>query len=813
MQIKFDSLNRYEVPKLFICNPGSVYTDGVLTNVVGCLSNTSGEELVLNFNAVSELNFRAYKVKYDDPNENRYAINLYRALQNRRMIFVDNVGYFIITSVNDGYANDTYYKDIRAESCEIEIQNKMLTYIENGTYQFTALLEKIVSTLPVWTIGEVDTAVTEKYRTFEDVSIELNSLAFLLEKMQDAYECIFVFDIINRRINVYDQNNYVVQTSIHLTKDDVINTIEISESAGELYTAISVLGDENLNIAPVNPLGTNVIYNFNYYLSWMTDNLRVKVENWNDLISSKLDEYYNLNLSYYEKLTIQSNYRSNLKKLETQMDMYRRCRENIVADGSTNCVGEYNKEIEANGGTPIDISAEIDEVKADIDNRIALAQDEYDDTTALLNTITDEIDSLKTSIAAIHDCVSITEYFTESEYNELYNYIYEGSYHDEYIAVSDTMTYSEKFQQMKLLYDRAVSQLERASSPTQEFSIDVENFIFIKEFSEWSEQLETGCLINVELDIDDIAMLFLSNITVNYDDRTLNLTFGNRFTKFDPKALFDGILGNIKKSSNTLDYIKEILYPIKNGEFNAMKEALETSRTLTKNSVLASTNEEVVIDDTGYTGRRLLDSGQFDPRQVKITGKTMVFTDDAWETCKVALGELILGDGQTAYGINAETILGQIIMGNNLHIVDSNGIPLLEVVDGRIATTVADIEGVLTKIQQTADQIAIRVEKLENNDGVNSVTTTTGYTFNADGLTIHKSGDEITNLLDNTGMYVSRGDDNILIANNLGVEAINLTAKQYLVVGLNSRLENYTSDSDTKRTGCFFVGNTDLSLK
>lgn len=811
MQVKFDSLNRFEVPKFYICNPGSVYTDGVLSNVVGCLSDTTGEELVMNFNSVSELNFRVIKVRREDPEENQYATKLFKALQNRRMIFVDNIGYFIITNVDDGYADKTYYKDVRAESCEIEIRNKLLTYIEDGTYKFTDLLEKIVSTLPLWTIGFVDDAVAEKYRTFEDANTDLNTLDFILEKMQDAYECIFAFDTIRRQISVYDQNNYVVQTDIHITKDDLINTIEIAENSDNLYTALSVLGDDDLNIAPINPLGTNVIYNFDYYLDWMTDSLRSKVKNWKELVGSKMSEYYTLNLSYYEKLTLRSDYTLNLRKLETRIDMYRRCRENIVAEGNTDAVEEFNKEIEDAGGTPIDISSEVEETKAAIDNQIALAQDEYDVTMLLLSDVELELNTLNSAITEIHNSVSMSEYFSEDEYDELYNYIFEGSYHDEYITVSDIMTYSEKFQQMKALYDRAVFQLERTAKPSQEFSIDVENFIFVKEFENWSDQLETGSLINVELETDDVAMLFLSNITVNYDDRSLNLTFGNRFTKFDPKALFGSMLGNIKKSSNTLGYIREIVYPIKNGELNAMKEALEISRTLTKNSVLASTNEEVVIDDTGYTGRRMLSSGQYDPRQVKITGKTMVFTDDAWESCKVALGELLFGDGSSAYGINAKVLIGDAIIGNNLRILDNNGNDLFTVVDGKIESSVRGVRDdleTLTQVVQGEDGLLIRVSTLENTD-VSEVTTSTGYTFNADGLTIYETGSNIKNLLNNEGMYVSRivGEDeeSILVADADGVDALNLRSRQFLIIGENSRFENYDNGVESNRTACFHI--------
>lgn len=808
MKVKFDSLNRFEVPKMYVCNPGSMYKNGLLTKVVGCLSDTSDEELVLNFNATSELNFRVNRVRRDDPEENMYTHKLYRSIQNRRLIFVEDVGFFVITGVTDGFENGNYFKDVRAESCEIEIAQKILTYIEDGTYLFTELFEKVMATVPMWTIGHVDESVAVKYRTFEDINTDINVLAFLMDNIQDAYECICLFDVVNRRINIYDQNNYVHQTYIHITKDDVINSIEIVENSDDLYTAISVFGDNNLTISAVNPLGSNVIYNFDYYLGWMTPDLSEKVLEWQDLVESKTTEYYNLNLQYYELLTSRSNFQNEIDKITTQLTMYRRCRDNIVADGSTSNVDDYNKVIESNGGTAVDINLEIGEALQELDNLISIAQDEYSDMQLMLERANADLEALNGSITEICESLSMQNYFTNDEYSELYNYIYEGSYNDEYITISSVMTYSEQFQQMKTLFDRARSQLERVSKPTQEFSIDVENFLFVKEFESWSDQLETGCLINVELDDNDIAMLFLSNIMVNYYDRTLRLTFGNRFSKFDPKSVFDGVLGDIKKSANTLDYIKDTIYPIKNGEINTMKEALETSRTLTMNSAISSANEEVIIDGSGYTGRRLIEPGLYDPRQVKLTGKTLVFTDDAWDSCKVALGEFILSDGQTAYGLNAETILGQIIMGNNLTIVDSNGTPLLEVVDNKISSTVSNYENSLTQIQQTANDISIRIDALESNSEVTSVTTTTGYTFNAEGLTIHKSGDEITNLLDNTGMYVSRGEDYILTANNVGVEAINLTANQYLIVGVNSRFENYASSTDSKRTGCFFIGNT-----
>lgn len=122
-----------------------------------------------------------------------------------------------------------------------------------------------------------------------------------------------------------------------------------------------------------------------------------------------------------------------------------------------------------------------------------------------------------------------------------------------------------------------------------------------------------------------------------------------------------------------------------------------------------------------------------------------------------------------------------------------------------------DVDKAVSKLRgevETATRLARDAESLvfeviEN--GVDRVETTTGYRLDSEGLKISRSGEEMSNLLDNTGMYVKRGSDEILTANNEGVNAVNLHAKTYLIVGEGegrSRFEDYGSD----RTGCYWIG-------
>lgn len=108
------------------------------------------------------------------------------------------------------------------------------------------------------------------------------------------------------------------------------------------------------------------------------------------------------------------------------------------------------------------------------------------------------------------------------------------------------------------------------------------------------------------------------------------------------------------------------------------------------------------------------------------------------------------------------------------------------------------MEQVNTKV--THEDVTISIEKaLEQ--GIESVTTKTGFTFNEEGLHVSKSGSEMTTTVTEDGIRVLRNYSEVLTANNTGVKAEDLHATTFLIIGDNSRFEDYGS-----RTGCFWIG-------
>lgn len=103
--------------------------------------------------------------------------------------------------------------------------------------------------------------------------------------------------------------------------------------------------------------------------------------------------------------------------------------------------------------------------------------------------------------------------------------------------------------------------------------------------------------------------------------------------------------------------------------------------------------------------------------------------------------------------------------------------------------------------RMTEEDVKITIQN-ELSNGVDKVETNTGFTFNDEGLTVERSGSEMKTQITEDGMLVYKNGEAVLTANNIGVDAVNLHATTYLIIGNNSRFEDYGYG----RTGCFWIG-------
>lgn len=130
--------------------------------------------------------------------------------------------------------------------------------------------------------------------------------------------------------------------------------------------------------------------------------------------------------------------------------------------------------------------------------------------------------------------------------------------------------------------------------------------------------------------------------------------------------------------------------------------------------------------------------------------------------------------------------------------------------DSEITNLNGNIETINKRLEVslTAEDMTIAI-KTELDNGVAKVATEKGFIFDNEGMTIEErdaEGNRIsetsTQITENGMQVFNSNDDAVLTANNIGVDAVNLHATTYLIIGNNSRFEDY----GTNRTGCFWIG-------
>ena len=223
MIARFDKFERFEAPLLTICNPGSYVTvDNLLTNSVCALPYAKDIDATLNFGSLSELSFTL-------PLINDGVRQTYEGLETGRYIYVSDIGYFIIDDVNDSLTQEGRIKEISCVSVERELEELEAPFYKAGVYPLLSkddkdgVLTLAMNKCPSWTVTYVDDAVQNRSRYFE-IAESISIYEFFMNDLQDKFDCIFCFDIMNRGIAVYDRSGYASQhlTSIHLARNNIV---------------------------------------------------------------------------------------------------------------------------------------------------------------------------------------------------------------------------------------------------------------------------------------------------------------------------------------------------------------------------------------------------------------------------------------------------------------------------------------------------------------------------------------------------------------------------------------------------------------
>lgn len=636
----FDTLGQFEKPDIILCNPNR--------DELYSLNTARNLKHIMRFNAVSEFTFMIEQYVDD------ILIPAYENVIAKKLVYISGVGYFIVSEVTENTNGQIPYKDVVCYSQEIELSFKKLSM--TGTKKFynpipvpgtTTLMDIILSYLPSWSLGDIDSDLWNLYRTF-DVA-DNNIYNFMMTDVETAYGCVFTFDTINKTISATAIPNIAFPTDIYLSYDNLLQNASLKEIASELCTKLYVYGSNGLGISSVNPLGSNAIYNFDYYknTNWMTQSLIDAIDAWETLIASQLSGYSTKLLELIALNTTLITKNGELTVLNSSLSAQ-----------------EVLLQVAVEAGT--DLTTIHDAILV-IEGSITTKEAEITSTQVLIDAKTAEITGIVNSL-------SFENNFTTLEKQELDSFIFENTYQNTSLTLTDGMTPNERQDVAQQLYDEAVNLvMPKVAIPRYEFTADTTNFPLLQEFSSFTNQLEMACTVTINVRDTYTITPALLEMVVTYDNPSdFSMTFSNRLRLDNAGFIFTDIVGNNNSVSTTVGFNSQ---QWGNWEANYKDEVstfITSALDASVNMLMSSDDEEITISNVGLRGQKLISPGVYDNKKVWLTSNLLAFTKDNWQTSLLALGEIKV-DGSSQYGLIADVVVGKLLAGNQLLISnDSN---------------------------------------------------------------------------------------------------------------------------------------------
>lgn len=641
MDFSLDKFGIKEVPFMALCNP----TGEQIEVLSGNIYDTS---LTMRFNAMGEFLFK-YPKSVDG---NETELPAYELIKVKRLVFIQGFGYYQITNVDEVADGSSPYKDVTCNSREAELINKRVS-LYSGTVKLYdhinpagTILYDMVNLAPGWSVANVDTSLTTKYRTF-NVS-DTNVYSFIMNDVSTAFECVFFFDTENRTITAKTIENATTETDIYLSFNNVIKKSEFSEKADEITTCLGVYGGGGLTIRGVNPIGTDKIYNFDYYkdTSWMSQDLITAIDSWEAVVESNRVPYSEILLNLKTELYNKATLYSELDVLQSELSA-----------------------LEVILKVRIENEDDTSEIKSQIDSK----NNEISACLQEISVVEYTISSLQSQLLDINASCSFSSNFTPSQLIELSSFIYENTYKNDNIISTDNMDESQIQDQQTSLYNQGVSVLSRVSQPRYEFEIDSINFTSIDEFYPFTEQLDLGCIVTAELEKNRLITAVLLEVEFSFNNpEKMKMTYSNRLRLDNGGYVYSDLLGQVVKTGATLSFNSEKYSNWEDEYKNSVSEFIDSALDTTRNEVISSTKQEIKISEAGLRGRQWIDADSYSPNEIWMTSNVIAFTDDAWDSAKTAIGRVSLPSGGTAYGIVADWIVGRMVIGSSLQVSNEN---------------------------------------------------------------------------------------------------------------------------------------------
>lgn len=283
---------------------------------------------------------------------------------SRKYIWCKELDEYFVIDVQDFNEGGVEKKSVIAtDSASIELSDKKINGTEINTeddiardnYKVTkfydesdpkaSLLDRVLDRAPHWSIGHVDASLKDMQRSF---SLDGTGIYdFLTGECAEEFNCLFLFDTVNRIINVYDlytvcldcgnrdENTEFIgdehccpkcgsknlsyfgeDTTVFVDTSNLTDKIEFTTDTDNIKNCFRLKTGDDLmdaSVAAQNPNGSMYItYITDEMYGDMSEELVAKLKGYNALYDSYIDEYQSLMSDLYEAIDKVHYYNSSM---------------------------------------------------------------------------------------------------------------------------------------------------------------------------------------------------------------------------------------------------------------------------------------------------------------------------------------------------------------------------------------------------------------------------------------------------------------------------------------------------------------------
>ncbi len=406
-------------------------------------------------------------------------------------------------------------------------------------------------------------------------------------------------------------------------------------------------------------------------------------------------------------------------------------------------------------------------------------KDFYDTYYQLYTIVKNVTEERQTQVDAIYSRISDLV-AQQSEFQDKFNFQkYLGDYYTEFCSyrredsysndnyISDGLSDSECLSKAKELVDVAIKEIKEACVLQRTVSTSLSNLFALPEFEPLYDQFALFNYIRVRTE-DEILKLRL--IGIDFDGNSISdisVTFSEKVESVD--GLIDDTQSIIQQAGSIASSYSSTVRQAKQGA-EAKSDVLEmytNGLDAAKTMLTNNDSNEVTYSNAGIICKRMDDEGHYGWTQLRIVGNGIYMTDDEWASVKMALGEIQV-NGETKYGVIADTIIGKLIAGNSLVITND--------ADENSASVVIDENGITIKnglIQSDNYEENVSGSKLDLTNGLFNFG---GGSLTWDGAQLKVTGDITATNINATNSGTIAGytiDGDMLVGSSVGMSGKN----------------------------------------